>query len=221
MDPSISSSLKKKLSGNLNLLIWTTTPWTLPSNVAVAVNENEDYGVYPYGQDFVILASKLEANWKEKVELGEAVTMLKGKDLLSFSYELPFADSEGKVVAMDYVSMEDGTGLVHTAPGHGPDDFLAALKWKLRIVCPVDSKGNYFKKEAFQEELGVKDLSKDLLDLCGVNIFDAQEKILASLKKRKTLLWSGTISHSVAHCWRTKKPIIFRATPQWLSLIHI
>ena len=215
LDSSIPASLKKKLSGNLNLLIWTTTPWTLPSNVAVAISEKEDYGVYPYGKSFVVLASKLESSWNDKIKLGKAITTLKGKDLLSLSYELPFVDSEGKVVSMDYVSMEDGTGLVHTAPGHGPDDFLAALKWKLKIVCPVDSKGNYFNEEAFKEELGVKALRKELLDLCGINIFDAQERILAYLKENNTLLWSGMISHSVAHCWRTKKPIIFRATPQW------
>ncbi len=212
---SIPKKIKDKISGDLGLAIWTTTPWTLPSNVAVAVNEKEDYGIYAYGKRFIVLGSKLEESWKEKIEFGKKVLSVKGKELLKLKYKVPFANAEGVVVATGYVSMEDGTGLVHTAPGHGPDDFSAALKHGLKVICPVDSKGNYYKEEAFSKEIGVKKLNKEILEICGMNVFKAQEKILDFLKAKKTLLWTGMITHSVAHCWRTKKPIIYRATPQW------
>ena len=106
---------------------------------------------------------KLEESWKEKIEFGKKILSIKGKELLKLKYKVPFANAEGVVVATDYVSMEDGTGLVHTAPGHGPDDFSAALKHGLKVICPVDSKGNYYKEEAFSKEIGVKKLNKEIL----------------------------------------------------------
>jgi len=214
-DSSISKKIKQKVTGDLGLVIWTTTPWTLPSNVAVAINEKEDYGIYVYGERFIVLGSKLEENWNEKIEFGKKVLSLKGKDLLKLKYELPFIKSEGLVVSTDYVSMEDGTGLVHTAPGHGPDDFSAAVQHGLDIICPVDSKGRYYSKEAFSKEVGVDQLGSEISELCGMHVFKAQEKILEFLNQKEELLWKGVITHSVAHCWRTKKPIIYRATPQW------
>ncbi|MBL7151522.1 MAG: isoleucine--tRNA ligase [Candidatus Omnitrophica bacterium] len=187
------------------LVIWTTTPWTLIANVAVVVHPEFFYSHYITEQGDLIIA---ECREQELSLLGiksiKKIGTFKGKDLEGMTYQHPFGLREGKIVLAEYVSKEEGTGLVHTAPGHGNEDYFTALKYKLDIVMPVDSKGNF---DATAQEFK------------GLNVFEANKLIIEKLQKLNLLLYSGTIGHSYPHCWRCKKPIIFRATKQWFLKI--
>ena len=194
---------------NSYLLIWTTTPWTLIANVAVAVHPDltyvyvrTDFGNLIIAKDLYIdvLVKAYDAQMRQNVILKE----LSGKELEGVSYRHPFQLRSGRVVLADYVSREDGTGLVHTAPGHGAEDYLTGKKYGLEIIMPVDNKGN------FDSTAG---------EFSGMNVYDANKPILEKLQAQGALLFSGTIQHSYPHCWRCKKPVIFRATKQWFLKI--
>ncbi|HOW42555.1 MAG TPA: isoleucine--tRNA ligase [Candidatus Omnitrophota bacterium] len=189
------------------LVIWTTTPWTLIANVAVAVNPNFVYSYIKTDKGNLIVANvRLGVLEKMGISRYEVIREIKGKELEGLTYIHPFNLRSGKVVLADYVSAEDGTGLVHTAPGHGAEDYLTGLKYKLEIVMPVDNRGN------FDESAG---------EFKGINVYDANKLIIEKLQAQGNLLLTENFQHSYPHCWRCKKPIIFRATNQWfLEIDH-
>ncbi|MCX5710779.1 MAG: isoleucine--tRNA ligase, partial [Candidatus Omnitrophica bacterium] len=184
------------------LVIWTTTPWTLMANVAVAVHPAFTYSYIKSEKGNLIVASTLLNSFLEKAGIGghQLIKEFKGKDLEGLTYDHPFGIRRGRVVLADYVSSEEGTGLVHTAPGHGNEDYFTGIKYKLDIIMPVDSKGN------FDSTAG---------DLKGMNCLEANKVILDKLQGLGALLYNSKIQHSYPHCWRCKNPIIFRATKQW------
>ncbi|MCC6758803.1 MAG: isoleucine--tRNA ligase [Candidatus Omnitrophica bacterium] len=188
------------------LLIWTTTPWTLLANVAVAVHMDYQYSFVDTGNGILVIESALAASVLEKAGVtGKVIREVEGDDLRGITYDHPFGvKTNCCVIAVDYVTKEDGTGLVHTAPGHGQDDFQAGQRNNLDILMPVNDQG-VFTKDAGKYE--------------GQYIFKANENIIADLKERGILLLSQNISHSYPHCWRCKKPILFRATKQWFLKI--
>jgi isoleucyl-tRNA synthetase len=190
------------------LVIWTTTPWTLLANVAVAVHPDLNYVYVKTIKGNLVIAKLLLPKVMEQagIEKFDIVKEFTGRELESLQYTHPFGLRKGKVVLADYVSKDDGTGLVHTAPGHGNEDYFTGIKYKLEIIMPVDSKGH------FDATCG---------EFKGINVYDANPLIIEKLKNIDTLLFDNKVSHSYPHCWRCKNPIIFRATKQWfLSLEH-
>lgn len=194
---------------NVSLLIWTTTPWTLPANVAIALNPDLFYAHIQAGNESLVLAqSRLDKLVEEKI-IGdyELIGTFKGRDLEGVEYEHPFIERIGRVVLADYVSSEDGTGCVHTAPGHGQDDYLTGIKYNLAVIMPVNNKGEF--DETAPEFIR------------GRRIREANDLIIAKLKETGFLFAASKLSHSYPHCWRCKNPIIFRATRQcFLSVSH-
>ncbi|MCX5708915.1 MAG: isoleucine--tRNA ligase [Candidatus Omnitrophica bacterium] len=207
--PSIYVKFKledaKGFSGDSYLVIWTTTPWTLIANVAVAVNPDFIYSYIKSEKGNLIIANvRLQVLQNLGIVKYELIREIKGKDLEGLVYNHPFGLRKGKVVLASYVSSEDGTGLVHTAPGHGAEDYLTGLKYKLDIVMPVDTKGNF--------DASAKEFK-------GIHVYDANKLIIEKLLGQGDLLLAETFQHSYPHCWRCKKPIIFRATNQWFLKI--
>lgn len=192
----------------VSLLIWTTTPWTLLANVAVASHADFSYIVADAGEDIVIAEKNLaEAIFSKANKAFKSLKEIKGKDLVQLTYAHPFGKLQNcPVVNADYVTKEDGTGLVHTAPGHGQEDFQTGLKYKLPILMPVNSRGVFGEEGA---------------PFTGNHVFKANEPIIEDLRSRGLLFLTENIQHSYPHCWRCKNPVIFRATEQWfLSVDH-
>ena len=207
--PSIYVKFKleeaKDFSPDSYLVIWTTTPWTLIANVAVALNPDFIYAYIKTEKGNLIIANvRLQVLEKMGIVKYELIREIKGKDLEGLVYDHPFGLRKGKVVMASYVSSEDGTGLVHTAPGHGADDYLTGLKYKLDIVMPVDTKGNF-------------DASSG--EFKGIHVYDANKLIIEKLQSQGGVLLAENFQHSYPHCWRCKKPVIFRATNQWFLKI--
>ncbi len=202
----LDGSFKKKLS----LLIWTTTPWTLLANVAVAVHPQFQYALVDIGSEILIIETSLAPKIFSKAGISEFTILkeLPGSTLTKIVYTHPFGVRENcRVVTVDYVTKEDGTGLVHTAPGHGQEDFQTGLANHLEVIMPVDTRG-IFTAEGKQ--------------FAGQHVFKANDNIIVDLKSRGLLLAQENISHSYPHCWRCKNPIIFRATEQWfLKIDHL
>jgi len=200
----VVSGLRKAFPGleNAELLIWTTTPWTLPANKAVAVRPDYDYQAVRCGERTLIVAKKLlervadEIGWKDYRPLASC----RGKDLEGIVAKHPFLESESPVVFSDHVTLEQGTGCVHIAPGHGDEDYQVGRKFGLEIFAPVNARGE------FTDDAGV---------FAGMKVQEANGKITERLREKGMLLSSREISHSYPHCWRCKKPVIFRATTQW------
>lgn len=190
------------------LVIWTTTPWTLLANVAVAVHKDFVYSLIATEKGNLLIAKDLLQCALENMGIAkfELIRELKGKELEGLTYEHPFGLRSGRVILADYVSKEEGTGLVHIAPGHGSEDYLIGLKYKLDVIMPVDNKGNFDSSSG---------------EFAGLNCLDANKLILEELSQMGALLASLCIQHSYPYCWRCKSPIIFRATKQWfLNLEH-
>jgi len=187
-----------------SFIVWTTTPWTLPANVAVAVNPNFIYSVVEDTStgEYFILAEELREKVLEKLNISfKELGKLKGSDLEGVITNHPFADRHAPIVTANYVTAEDGTGCVHIAPGHGQDDHIVGLQFNLPVIMPVDENGT------LTEEAGI---------FAGLNVAkDANQKIIEHLEEIGKLLKVENISHSYPHCWRCKSPVIFRATPQW------
>ena len=199
----IKSPLKDiKADKDTYILIWTTTPWTLISNVAVALHPDFDYVFVKTKFGKLILAKKLATSLFELLSLKdvEIIKEFKGRDLLGLKYEHPFGYRKGKVVLANYVSLEEGVGCVHIAPGHGQEDYQIGLEYKLPTVMPVDEKGKF---------------DESVKEFCGQHVFEANKAIISKLKDLNLLLHNTKITHSYPHCWRCKNPIIFRATKQW------
>ena len=183
--------------------IWTTTPWTLPANLAIAVHPDHRYAVAEVDGNLAIMASDLLAKvtklaGSEKVRV---VAECDGAKLVGLAYRHPFCDRTGRVVAADYVTLEDGTGLVHTAPGHGVEDYRTGLKEGLPTYCPVRDDGTY----------------DDTVPawLRGKSVWDANKEVTEHLRQSGHLYHDHVFTHSYPHDWRSKTPVIFRATEQW------
>ncbi len=202
VSPSIFVKLKIEGEENTYIIIWTTTPWTLPANVAVAVHPDEEYVYLKQGEEQWIMALPLVEINKEKLNLtGEIVKKLKGSELEGKVYFHPiFEDKKGSVVLADYVTMDTGSGCVHTAPGHGYEDYQTGLKYNLPIVSPVDKQGKF---------------TDEVPQWKGMHVFEANKHIVEFLKEKGILLSYEEFSHSYPHCWRCESPLIFRATSQW------
>ena len=200
--------------GSLGVAIWTTTPWTIPANLAVAVNPELTYAVVEVGEGnptpfkYLLVAKDLAEGLSET--FGAELTVkaeLKGEALEHCTYQHPLFDRESPIViGGDYVTTESGTGLVHTAPGHGEDDFRVGQRYGLPILSPVDAAGK------FTEEAG---------QFAGLNVLkDANGAIIEALQEAKALLKEEAYQHRYPYDWRTKKPTIYRATEQWFASVE-
>ena len=204
----LSSEANAKIGAKgAKAVIWTTTPWTLPANGAISLNPNE---IYALTSENLILAKPLvESLVSLGITKGEIVKEFKATELEGLNAINPLNDRASKFILGEHVLMDGGTGLVHTAPGHGEDDYFVGLKYGIEVIMPVDEGG------CFDETLKTKKLFRaDVVDeLVGMHIFKANEKILELLGP--ALIKSGKFVHSYPHCWRTHKPVIYRATKQW------
>ncbi|MCM8812040.1 MAG: isoleucine--tRNA ligase [Candidatus Omnitrophica bacterium] len=194
---------------DLFLVIWTTTPWTLMGNVAVAVHPSFSYAVWGRGrkEGWIVLSTPPPG---ARVLVGESrqlVDGIRGSSLEGLAYLHPFGLRHGKVVLADYVSAEDGTGLVHTAPGFGAEDYATGRKYDLEVLAPVDAQGKF------------AGLPKEVSEFNGRQVQQANPAVIEKLKASGHLLGVATLEHDYPHCWRCHNPIIFRATDQWFLKI--
>lgn len=191
------------------IVIWTTTPWTMPANVAIALHPDFEYAWIECEGEILFMAKEmLEAVGKVcKKDLSNIIGTCKGKDMEYAECRHPFEtiDRKSLVVLADYVTLEAGTGCVHTAPGHGADDFETGVRYNLPIICPVDGSGK------LTAEAGA--------DFAGMFVFDANVPIIKYLAGLNRLFGKENIRHQYAHCWRCKNPIIYRATEQWFASV--
>ncbi|HAS03387.1 isoleucine--tRNA ligase [Pasteurella multocida] len=191
-----------KGTGNISAVIWTTTPWTIPSNRAIAIHENLDYQLVQFNDERVILAKDLveevakAAGVEQVVILGES----KGKDLEWLRFQHPFYDFSVPFILGDHVTTDGGTGLVHTAPDHGHDDYIIAQKNGIEMAGLIGNDGLF---------------KADVPFFAGKGVFESNDLVVAKLQEVGAMLKFSKIKHSYPHCWRHKTPIIFRATPQW------
>ncbi len=203
--PLLSDLSKKypQLKGKkVSVLIWTTTPWTLPANLAIAFHPQHEYSAFQVGEEVFIAAKRLISLISEDLgyqNLKTLVTFM-GRELEGMKAKHPFIDRESIFVLADYVTLDQGTGCVHTAPGHGQEDYLTGIKYKLNIYTPVDKNGNF---------------TEDVEKYAGMNVFEANDVIVKDMVEAGTLMKADDITHSYPHCWRCKNPVIFRATDQW------
>jgi isoleucyl-tRNA synthetase len=187
------------------VIIWTTTPWTLPANLAIAFHPDFDYVAVEHKDEIYILAEGRLGALREKIgSEGKVVTKITGKNLEGMQALHPFIQRKSKAVLGEFVSLEEGTGIVHIAPGHGEDDYEIGLKHGLEIYAPVDKHGK-FKFSGDEQNSALQ----------GKYVFKANAEIIDILKEKNLLLKEEKITHSYPHCWRCKKPVIFRATEQW------
>ncbi len=188
------------------VVIWTTTPWTLPANVGIALHPRMDYAMVRAGGENLVVGDPLLE--KAMQEMGredyEARDKFKGSELAGLEARHPWRDRPSRLVASDYVTTEVGTGAVHIAPGHGQEDYRVGLEYGLPMPMPVDDLGR-FTAEASEFE--------------GLFVDDANPSIIEDLRERGLLLGESDLTHSYPHCWRCKGPVIFRATPQWFVAV--
>ena len=192
-------------TGPLSIVIWTTTPWTLPANRAVCLNPDLEYVLVQINgenTEQLIYADVLheEALGRAGITDYQIIGRCKGSDLELQRFKHPFLDFDVPVVLGAHVTTDSGTGAVHTAPGHGMDDYVVGSKYHLEVANPVDANGVFYPDTEF---------------FGGMNVFDANPKVVTLLAEKGALVKAKTITHSYPHCWRHKTPIIFRATPQW------
>ncbi len=188
--------------GKISLVIWTTTPWTLPANQAVSANADIDYAVVQVGVERLLVAESLVSSVvaRAQVENAEIVGRVKGAALEHLQVQHPFYARQVPVILGDHVTTDAGTGFVHTAPDHGAEDFNVGLKYGIGTLNYIDDHGTY---------------RPNVEIFAGDHVYKVDEKVVALLIEKHALLAQGKITHSFPHCWRTKTPLIFRATPQW------
>ncbi|MCL5056793.1 MAG: isoleucine--tRNA ligase [Actinobacteria bacterium] len=191
---------------NTYLVIWTTTPWTLIANVAICLHPEFEYVLARFGDVSYVVARELLGQFMEATGLSgpEVVKEMKGSDLEEVVCRHPFIDRDSLVILGEHVTLEAGTGCVHTAPGHGHEDFMVGKQYNLPVISPVDGKG------IFTEEAG---------EFAGQNYNEANKIIIEKISVDGSLLAKSTIQHQYPHCWRCKKPVFFRATEQWFASI--
>jgi isoleucyl-tRNA synthetase len=204
----IIPGLAEEKHGNRKVyaLIWTTTPWTLPANQAVAFHPGYTYAAVAVGDEVWIMAEDLieqafsEFDEDMAAKEHEILATFSAREIEGMKCKHPFMERESLIILANYVTLDTGTGIVHTAPGHGREDYISGLQYNLPVFSPVDDSGT------FTDEAG---------PYAGMFIFDANKQINADLKEKGFLVKEAAISHSYPHCWRCKKPVIFRATEQW------
>lgn len=197
------ASIDEALAGKkVNAIIWTTTPWTLPANLGVSFNANFDYSAVEVDSEVYIVASEMLKGVSEKLGWNEPTVLaqFKGAKLDRLVAHHPFINRESLFMLGDHVTLEAGTGCVHTAPGHGHDDYIIGKQYGLEVYCPVDDRGKF---KADVEKFAEK------------QVFAANKEIVQLLKELNVLLKHEDYEHEYPHCWRCNKPVIFRATPQW------
>jgi isoleucyl-tRNA synthetase len=207
------------------VLIWTTTPWTLPANLGIAVHPDFEYSAFEHGDEVYIVASELVEAVAAKCELGASpnvIARFQGTKLDRLEAGHPWIDRPSLLMVGEHVTLggeadaetqldvseaqkkssdsKAGTGCVHTAPGHGHDDFVIGKRYGLDIYCPVDNAGRF---------------TPDVAHFAGLSVFAANDQIVEFMRERGVLLFSEKYEHRYPHCWRCKNPVIFRATPQW------
>ncbi|MCA2641874.1 MULTISPECIES: isoleucine--tRNA ligase [unclassified Microcystis] len=206
---SVSTPVLRPFLPNLSVAIWTTTPWTLPGNLAVALNPELNYSVVETSEsNYLIVATDLVEKLADTFNRTLTIkATVKGLELEHTKYRHPLFDRESAIlIGGDYVTTDSGTGLVHTAPGHGQEDYIVGQRYGLPILSPVDDKGN-FTAEAGQ--------------FAGLNVLkDANEAIILALTEKGALLKEEAYQHKYPYDWRTKKPTIFRATEQWFASVE-
>ncbi len=188
------------------IVIWTTTTWTLPGNLAIALNADFDYSLVDIGNEILVMASELVERVMKtnKIEQYQEIARFKGKDLEYIKCKHPFLDRSSLVILGEHVTLEAGTGCVHTAPGHGEEDFEVCQRYNIPVIVPVDNKG-YLTKEAGK--------------FAGLFYEDSNKEIAKELEASGHLLGVEKITHQYPHCWRCKNPVIFRATEQWFASV--
>ena len=199
---------KNVVPNDTKFIIWTTTPWTLPANLAICAHPQFIYGLFKTDKGNFVFLSELKDTLIEKLGFTtcELVKEIKGSELEGILVKHPFYDRTSILILGDYVTAETGTGLVHIAPGHGEDDFNVCLKYGIKPYCPVDEHGK------LTSDAGER--------LAGLFYEDANLEVLKILEENNCLLKEEDIIHSYPHDWRTHKPVIFRATPQWFCSIE-
>ncbi len=200
--PEVGRALPKLQGKKTSIVIWTTTPWTLLANLAVALHPEFEYVAVETKGQVLILAEGLVKQALEKFGIAEysVLEKFKGRKLEGLKARHPFLDRDSLVILGDHVTLDAGTGAVHTAPGHGQEDYEVGLKYGLDIYAPVDHKGRF---------------TKDAGQFAGQYVQKANAGIIELLKSRGVLMAEEKITHSYPHCWRCKNPVIFRATEQW------
>lgn len=207
-DPSVTIMFTLKTNEGekpTKVLAWTTTPWTLPSNLALCVRDDIDYDVYEEDGTRYILASALAGKYKRELANAQKIETIKGADLVGRKYEPLFdyfkdTPNAFQIIHADYVSTEDGTGIVHIAPAFGEDDMNACRPYGIPVICPVDSKGCF---------------TKAVPDYEGMQVFDTNEPIIKRLKAEGKLVRKEMYRHNYPHCWRTDTPLIYKAINSW------
>lgn len=185
-------------------VIWTTTPWTLPANVAVAFHPQQTYGVYSNGREALLLAEKLAGQTVD--ESYRLIGRYEGSYFEGRKFVHPiFPEKESTGVLADFVDMETGTGIVHIAPGHGEEDYYLGIEYNLPVIMPVDEDGRF---------------TGDVPEFAGLHVNEANQAIIDFLDKKGLLVSASRVSHSYPHCWRCKNPVIFRATEQWFIAVR-
>lgn len=187
-------------------VIWTTTPWTIPSNMAISMHPRFEYTFFEYNGDVYVAAQELLGSFLKDVEWEESdikvIGSCKGQDLELLNTKHPLVDRKSPIILGEHVTLDAGTGSVHTAPGHGLEDYEVGCKYGIEVFSPLDSKGVWTE--------AVKDK-----DLEGVPYYKGNSIVIEKLQKCGALLAQQDINHSYPHCWRCKNPVIYRATPQW------
>jgi isoleucyl-tRNA synthetase len=202
-DPAVTVTFT--LEDGLELWVWTTTPWTLPSNLALAVGAGIDYAVFERdGSRFALAEGRLGA-YEKQLEGAERVDTIRGADLVGRRYEPLFgyfADTENafRVLEADFVTTEDGTGVVHMAPGFGEDDQIACARAGIPVICPVDSRTRF---------------TSQVPDFEGLQVFEANQPVIRALRAEGRLVRSDSYVHAYPHCWRTDTPLVYRAVTSW------
>ena len=187
--------------GPVYLVIWTTTPWTLPANLAIAVHPDLEYAVMKVNGDKLVVAAELAESLLSSFGLkGQEVLRVRGHRLEGAVCRHPWIDRTSQVILADYVTVTAGTGLVHIAPGHGQEDYDSGRKYNLAPYSPVDDDGRF---------------TSEVPEFQGLGVWEANPKVIEHLQKMRALLLAEEAQHSYPHCWRCKNPIIFRATEQW------
>ncbi len=202
----VSFDLLDDKYNDTKIIIWTTTPWTLPANLAVSVNPKYDYSLIKTNDNKYIVLKSLLTKLTEELDFKDVKVLkeFKGELLENVLYKHPFYDRVSPIILGDHVLDTDGTGLVHTAPGHGEDDYNVGLKYNLEVLSPVNERGV---------------MTDEAMQYSGLFYEKANEEIIKDLDESGHLLKVSKITHSYPHDWRTKKPVIFRATPQWFVSI--
>ncbi|MBY0314203.1 MAG: isoleucine--tRNA ligase [Bdellovibrionales bacterium] len=191
-----------KFDKPVNIVIWTTTPWSLPSNVAIAFNKDFEYTFFSAGEEYFLIARKMKEFFEKEtgVELTDTGKTFIGSQFEGGKATHPFYERDSELILGDHVTLDAGTGAVHTAPGHGHDDYLVSLVYDLPIISPINDRGEY---------------TDEVPEYAGTHVFKANPLIVERLKESGRLVAMKTIEHSYPHCWRSKTPLIYRATSQW------